>query len=144
MSGVQASSLSPLRYQSLPLSASINPYCLSAVSITSDGPENGVVSKLAFNRSLSPMGGSEVFALPAAWVAGWMYACWVLFTVKRIAWFTAPAITSETFTRPGRIGKPAASPLPQPSGRSASELRSNFAPEPQLQPGFVYVLLYVS
>ena len=42
------------------------------------------------------------------------------------------------------MGSPAASALVHPSGRSASDERSNFAPEPQLHPGPAYVLLHVS
>jgi hypothetical protein len=56
----------------------------------------------------------------------------------------ALACTSETFTRPGKIGRPAASALVHPSGRKASDERSNFAPEPHIQPGAAYVLSHVS
>src|ERR1700691_3392847 len=99
------------------------------------GPEKALTSKLALRRSRKPIGGSAAFLLPAACVAGWMYACWELAIVKRMAWWTAPALTSDTFTRPGRIGNPAASALVHPSGRSVFEDRSNLAPDPQLQPG---------
>ncbi len=57
-------------YQSLPLSARMIPYFFIAVMITSDGPVNLLVSNAAFRRMRSPIGGNDVLALPAAWVAG--------------------------------------------------------------------------
>src|ERR1700693_2158869 len=44
----------------------------------------------------------------------------------------APAFTSDTFTRPGRTGSPAASAEVHPSVRSAFVPSGNFAPEPAL------------
>ena len=41
--------------------------------------------------------------------------------------------TSSSRTRPGRIGRPAASALVQPAGRSALERRFQVAPQPAVQ-----------
>ena len=46
----------------------------------------------------------------------------------------APAATSSWRTRPGKMGRPAASALVQPSGRRAFDRRSKYAPEPAAQP----------
>src|SRR4051812_13298011 len=116
MYGDQPSCDSPVKYQSEPLSARMIPYFFIAIMIASAGPENGAVSNVALSRRRSPMGGSDGAAFPAAWVAGWMYPFDVLDTVKRMAWRISPAIASSKRTRPGRIGKPAASADVQPSG----------------------------
>src|SRR5271166_2420286 len=79
-------------------------------------------------RRRSPMGGYGELLLLAACVAGRMNEFAVLLNVTRMAWLTAPACTSASFTRPARIDNPAASALVQPSGRSALELSGNTAP----------------
>ena len=53
----QASLGAPEMYQEEPLSASIMPYCLSAVKITWLAGEKPEMSKLAFRRKRAPMGG---------------------------------------------------------------------------------------
>jgi len=50
--------------------------------------------------------------------------------VNRRACRIAPAATSSKRARPGRIGRPAASALVQPFGRSLFERRFQIAPEP--------------
>src|SRR6267378_8476341 len=47
-----------------------------------------------------------------------------------MAWSTTPLATSSYRRTPGQIGRPAASALVHPDGRSACDLRSNTAPEP--------------
>src|SRR5581483_4209082 len=92
------------------------------------------MSKLAFSRKRAPMGG---YCAPvredASWRAGQTYEFCVCGTVKRIACRIAPAVISSYLTRPGKIGKPAASADVQLAGRRASESRLKIAPEPPCQ-----------
>src|SRR5918993_1291207 len=55
--------------------------------------------------------------------------------VKRMACRMAPASISSYRTSPGRIGRPAASALVHPLGRSAFEVRSQVAPALDLRRG---------
>jgi hypothetical protein len=64
------------------------------------------------------------------WLAGHTKALAVLGAVKRMTWSISPAATSSYRTRPGRIGRPAASPEVQVSGRIAFDRRSQVAPDP--------------
>ena len=50
--------------------------------------------------------------------------------VKRIAWSTLPASTSDQRSSPGRIGSPAASADVHPRGRSLFDRSDHKAPEP--------------
>ena len=59
-----------------------------------------------------------------------MYPAHVLDAVKRRACMIAPVATWSYRARPGKIGSPAASALVHPAGRTASERRSQTAPEP--------------
>src|ERR1700677_2534075 len=79
-------------------------------------------------RRRSPMGGYGEPLELAACVAGRMYEPAVLLNVTRMAWLTAPAWTSASFTRPASTESPAASALVPPSGRSALEPSWNTAP----------------
>ena len=63
-----------------------------------------------------------------------MYAFCVRGIATLRAWLIAPAWTSSTRARPGRIGSPAASADVWPSGRRAFERRSNVAALYTLQP----------
>ena len=62
-----------------------------------------------------------------------MYVSRVSGAVNRSAWVISPEATSSQRTSPGRIGRPAASALVQPSGRRSFEDRSQIAPEPACQ-----------
>ena len=66
--------------------------------------------------------------VPAAWVAGQTKPCWLWPTTKRSAWAMYPESTSSQRTRPGKMGRPAASAEVQRRGRVASERRFHFAP----------------
>ena len=64
-------SAEPPKYQLLPLSARMSPYCCIARKTTCAWAENPLMSKLAFKRNRAPMGGrlgSE--RAPASWRAG--------------------------------------------------------------------------
>ncbi len=69
--GGQDGSAEPPKYQLLPLSARMSPYCCIARRITCACGENPLMSKLALRRNRAPMGGklgSE--RAPASWRAG--------------------------------------------------------------------------
>ena len=53
--------------------------------------------------------------------------------VKRMAWSICPLRISSYRTRPGRMGRPAASAEVHVSGRRAFEFRFQIAPEPACQ-----------
>src|SRR5579862_4157384 len=92
------------------------------------------MSNGAFRRTRMPIGGTDVLVFELAQcLAGETKACRVTLTVKRKAWFMAPAWTSSYRTSPGKTGRPAASAEVQYIGRSASLVMSNSAPEPHCQ-----------
>ena len=68
----QPSSLSPWKYQSEPMSATMRPYVFIASATTFPGPLKLDASKLDCRRRRSPIGGSELpnWDEPAKWVAG--------------------------------------------------------------------------
>ena len=101
----------PWKYQLLPLSATINPYCCMAMAMTLAWPVSEPTSKLELNRSRMPIAGNVASVLlDAKCVAGSTKPACVCEKVTRIAWLMRPAATSSYFTKPGRIGSPAASP----------------------------------
>ncbi|HVC71937.1 MAG TPA: hypothetical protein VNC61_16900 [Acidimicrobiales bacterium] len=91
------------------------------------------MSTLAFNRSLSPMGGRAGSAVPASWRAGQMDVSSDAGTVTRLAWSMTPAATSSGRTKPARMGRPAASAAVKPAVGRASDPRGKTAPDPALQ-----------
>src|SRR6266508_448851 len=120
----------PWKYQSEPLSARISPYRFIARSTTRALGLNPDRSNPAFRRNRAPMGGHRWSDVPASCRAGHRCRFSVHCAVNRIAWPIAPALTSSNRTRPGRMGRPAASAEVHPSGRSALDDRSKTAPLP--------------
>src|ERR1700722_20466262 len=95
--------------------------------------------KLALSRNRAPMGGrAGLLAVPASWRAGQMNEVSVDSAVMRMAWVMEPDCTSSSRSRPGRIGRPAASADVHPAGRSAFELRFQIAPDTAVEPDALY------
>src|SRR5947209_17431492 len=87
--------------------------------------------KSARRRKRAPIGGRlGSLADPDWWRAGQMKLLSLRWAVKRMAWSTWPDCTSSRRSRPGRIGRPAASADVHVAGRSALDRRLKTAPEP--------------
>src|SRR6185437_6156340 len=101
--------------------------------------QNRPTAKLARSRNRAPIGGRlGLDPDPAACRAGQMKADRVRWAVNRMAWVIGrlcrtAAWTWAKFSRPGRIGRPAASAEVHPAGRSAFEVRCQIAPEPAVE-----------
>jgi hypothetical protein len=91
------------------------------------------VSNPDTRRKRAPIGGAEG-SEPASCRAGHRYRGAVVGAVKRIAWSTDPARTSDHRSSPGRIGSPAASADVHPAGRRALDRRFHTAPDPARHP----------
>src|ERR1700737_4226172 len=92
------------------------------------------MSKPALSRKRAPIGGSVgSAAAPAWWRAGHKKLRSERTAVKRMAWLMAPAWTSSQRTKPGKIGRPAASADVQFRGRSALDPNGKMAPDPAVQ-----------
>ena len=96
--------------------------------------ENPERSTLALSRNRCPMGGYCSPVKSEAWCrAGHTWAFCVLGAVNRMACLMVPAAASSYRTKPGKMGKPAASADVQPSGGRALEDKSKTAPDPACQ-----------
>src|SRR6266498_2347325 len=103
------------------------------------------MSTLAFRRTRRPMGGrTEQRPLPASCRAGKIWPSQVRGAVKRSAWRITPVETLLQRTSPGKIGRPAASALVQPSVRRLFERNGHVAPDPAYQPVEVLRAAYSS
>src|SRR5262249_27213859 len=119
----------PVMYHEEPLSATIIPYFFSAFRMTSDWPWNRDKSYDAFSRNRKPIGGSlGSVDDDAKCAAGRMNPPCVSGTVKPRAGSMCPAAPSPYRTRPGRIGRPAASADVQYSGRNLFDDRFQLTP----------------
>src|SRR6202042_3581811 len=106
----------------------------------SESWQNRATWKLALNRNRAPLGGtSGLRSELASWRAGHRKAAWVSCAVNLIACsigfpVRTAAWTCAKFSRPGRMGKPAASADVQPAGRSRLDRKCQMAPEPAVEP----------
>jgi hypothetical protein len=118
----------------LPLSATTSPYVFIAWKIFCTYAGWALMSLPGFSRSRAPIGSAYGLVLVVAVCEAGNTWPFVSRRVARNAWrIGSGPKTSSKRTRPGRIARPAASALVQPSGRRPFASRRKTAPEAAFQ-----------